>query len=220
MIELIFFYYKVYPTINASSKVAKVVISLLDFFESNADLKIYSPRIKSLVVNTIKGLSFDRYKSERRKGYISIEKLNVVLITSNFGDHFRLPPDYFEGLINSSDYLNYFEIISLLYYFNNHSEYTEIKGKVINIAMSRLSSYNVIKDDSELVHLLLDVLCCPYIPFDIRSNALNLANNGTKQLPDTIESCVNVLEDTYWFVNWKDFNIKRLIERNELKLQY
>ena len=108
----------------------------------------------------------------------------------------------------------------MLYYFNNHSEYTEIKGKVINIAMSRLSSYNVIKDDSELVHLLLDVLCCPYIPFDIRLNALNLANNGTKQLPDTIESCVNVLEDTYWFVNWKDFNIKRLIERNELKLQY
>ena len=220
MIELIFFYYKVYPTINASSKIAKVVISLLDFFESSAELNIYSPRIKSLVVNTIKGLSFDRYKNERRKGYISIEKLNVVLITSNFGDHFRLPPDYFEGLINSSDYLNYFEIISLLYYFKNNSEYIEIKNKVINIAMSRLRSYDIIKDDSELVHLLLDVLCCPYIPFDIRVNALNLVNNGTKQLPYTIESCVNVLEDTYWFVNWKDFNIKRLIERNELKLQY
>ena len=220
IIELIFFYYKVYPTINASSKVAKVVISLLDFLDSNADLKIYSPRIKSLVVNTVKGLSFDRYKSERRKGYISIEKLNIVLITSNFGDHFRLPSDYFEGLINSSDYLNYFEIISLLYYFNNHSEYTKIKDKVVSIAMSRLSSYDVIKDDSELVHLLLDVLCCPYIPFDVRVNALKLANNGTKQLPDTIVSCVHVLEDTYWFVNWKDFNIKRLIERNELKLQY
>ena len=220
MLELIFFYYKVYPTINASSKVAKVIISLLDFLESNINLKIYSPRIKSLVVNTIKEISFDRYKSERRKGYISIEKLNVVLITSNFGDHFRLPPNYFEGLINSSDDLNYFEIISLLYYFNNHSEYIEIKNKVISIAMSRLSSYNVIKDDSELVHLLLDVLCCPYIPFDVRVRALKLANDDIKQLPHTIESCVNVLEDSYWFVNWKDFNIKQLIERNELKLQY
>lgn len=220
MIELTFFYYKVYPTINASSKVAKVVISLLDFFESNAELKIYSPRIKSLVVNTIKGLSFDRYKNERRKGYISIEKLNVVLITSNFGDHFRLPPDYFEGLIKSSDYLNYFEVISLLYYFKNHSEYLEIKNKVINIAMSRLKSHDIIKDDSELVHLLLDLLCCPYIPSDLRVKVLNLANNDKKQLPNTVESCVNVLEGIYWFVNWKDFNIKRLIERNELKLQY
>lgn len=220
MIELTFFYYKVYPTINASSKVAKVVISLLDFLESNAELKIYSPRIKSLVVNTIKGLSFDRYKNERRKGYISIEKLNVVLITSNFGDHFRLPPDYFEGLIKSSDYLNYFEIISLLYYFKNHSEYLGIKNKVINIAMSRLRSHDIIKDDSELVHLLLDLLCCPYIPSDLRVKVLNLANNDKKQLPNTAESCVNVLEGIYWFVNWKDFNIKRLIERNELKLQY
>jgi len=220
MIELTFFYYKVYPTINASSKVAKVVISLLDFLESNAELKIYSPRIKSLVVNTIKGLSFDRYKNERRKGYISIEKLNVVLITSNFGDHFRLPPDYFEGLIKSSDYLNYFEIISLLYYFKNHSEYLEIKNKVINIAMSRLRSHDIIKDDSELVHLLLDLLCCPYIPSDLRVKVLNLANNDKKQLPNTVESCINVLEGIYWFVNWKDFNIKRLIERNELKLQY
>ncbi|WP_193006417.1 antiviral reverse transcriptase Drt3b, partial [Psychrobacter namhaensis] len=163
LIELMFFYYKVYPTINASSKIAKVVITLLDFLDYNIDLKVYSPRIKSLVVNIIKGLSFDRYESERRKGYISIEKLNVVLMTSNFGDHFRLPSDYFEGLINSSDYLNYFEIISLLYYFNDHSEYLEIKNKVINIAMGRLRSYNIIKDDSELVHLLLDVLCCPYI---------------------------------------------------------
>lgn len=220
MIELTFFYYKVYPTINASSKVAKVVISLLDFLESNAELKIYSPRIKSLVVNTIKGLSFDRYKNERRKGYISIEKLNVVLITSNFGDHFRLPPDYFEGLIKSSDYLNYFEVISLLYYFKNHSEYLEIKNKVINIAMSRLRSHDIIKDDSELVHLLLDLLCCPYIPSDLRVKVLNLANNDKKQLPNTVESCINVLEGIYWFVNWKDFNIKRLIERNELKLQY
>ena len=86
--------------------------------------------------------------------------------------------------------------------------------------MSRLSSYNVIKDDSELVHLLLDVLCCPYIPFDVRVRALKLANDDIKQLPYTIESCVNVLEDSYWFVNWKEFNIKQLIERNELKLQY
>lgn len=220
LIELIFFYYKVYPTINASSKVAKVIITLLDFIESNIDLKIYSPRIKSLVVNTVKGLSFDRFESEKRRGYISIEKLNVVLITSNFGDHFRLPPDYFEGLVNSSDYLNYFEIVSLLYYFNDHSEYLKVKRKVIDIAMNRLSSYDFIKDDSELVHLLLDIVCCPYVPTEARIKALDLTNNGTKQLPNTIETCIDILEDSYWFVNWKDFNIKQLIERNELKLQY
>ena len=57
-------------------------------------------------------------------------------------------------------------------------------------------------------------------PFDVRVRALKLANDDIKQLPHTIESCVNVLEDSYWFVNWKDFNIKQLIERNELKLQY
>jgi hypothetical protein len=35
-----------------------------------------------------------------------------------------------------------------------------------------------------------------------------------------INNYIDELEGTYWFVKWKGLDIKKLIERNELKSQY
>lgn len=223
MIELMFFYYKVHPTINSSNKMAKVIVSILEFMTPNADLSGYLSRIKNLVVSSIKEFSFDRNKDEKRKGYISIERLNVIISTSDFGCHFRLPESYFENLVSNSKELNYFEIISLLYYFKDHAEYHNVKKKVITSAMDRLTSYSLIENDSELLHLLLDMSCCPYVSFGDRVKILEIIYSKSKPQspsPQQLNSFVNSIRDVYWFVNWKKMNIKKLIERNELKLQY
>nr|PMH80071.1 hypothetical protein BCU58_24295 [Vibrio sp. 10N.286.48.B7] len=224
MIELMFFYYKVHPTISSSNKIAKSLLCLIEFMEKNDNLLIYTPEIKHLVTSSIRQFTFDQNKNGKRKGYISIERLNVILSTSEFGSYFRLPQQYFVELVDSSIKLNYFETISLLYYFKNHAEYSDVKHKVMAATMERFSTLNSLENDSELVHLILDLSTCPYISLEHRKQVMSILYNGIENHPSPTEQelldYIDATQGVYWFVNWTNLNIKQLIERNELKSQY
>ncbi|MEZ9297898.1 antiviral reverse transcriptase Drt3b [Vibrio splendidus] len=223
MIELMLFYYKVHPTVNASNKIAKVIVSLVDFLASNNDLSTFSPQIKDLITSSIRNFTFDQNKNGKRKGYLSIERLNVILSTSEFGECFRLPESYFYDLIENCGKLNYFEVISLLYYFKNHHEYHHIQRQVVESAIDKLCSFESIENDSELVHMLLDLTACPYLSENDRIRLLSVIYDGIDEPKPTEQSLSSYLlsiDSVYWFVNWKNLNIKQLIERNELKSQY
>ncbi|MEZ8808722.1 hypothetical protein, partial [Vibrio atlanticus] len=223
MIELMLFYYKVHPTVNASNKIAKVIVSLMVFLKSNQSLSTFAPQIKLLITSSIIDFTFDRNKNGKRKGYLSIERLNIILSTSDFGDCFRLPESYFVDLVQTSYKLNYFEVISLLYYFKNHQEYLDIQSQVVDFAIEKLSSFEKIENDSERVHMLLDLIACPYLSEPQRVKLLSIIYDGIAD-PKPSEQCLRsylvAIDSVYWFVNWKNLNIKQLIERNELKSQY
>ncbi|EGQ9768676.1 hypothetical protein FWP32_14470 [Vibrio alginolyticus] len=224
MVELMFFYYKVHPTISSSNKIAKSLICLIEFMEENKCLLVYTPKIKDLVTKTIRNFTFDQNKNGKRKGYISIERLNVILSTSEFGSYFRLPQQYFVELIENNIELNYFEIVSLLYYFKNHEEYSDVKSKIISETMGRFSTLDSLENDSELVHLILDLSTCPYISLEHRKQVMSILYDGIKNHPNPTEQelsdYIDATQGIYWFVNWTNLNIKQLIERNELKSQY
>lgn len=221
MIELMLFYFKVHPKVNSSNKIAKVIVSLLEFLISNHSLSTYTPQIKNLITSSIISFTFDQNKNGKRKGYLSIERLNVILATSEFVDCFRLPVSYFDDLIKNCGKFNYFEVVSLLYYFKNHQEYEDIKHKVVDSAIEKLSSFKVIENDSELVHMLLDLTVCPYISRSDRDKLFFMIYEGINmQIEFSEHELSSYLDRIYWFVNWKNLNIKQLIERNELKSQY
>ncbi|PSW32988.1 RNA-dependent DNA polymerase [Photobacterium phosphoreum] len=223
MIELMFFYYKVHPTVNSSNQIAKIIVSLVEFLELSSPLSRLSPRIKELVTSSIKNFTFDKNKNGKRKGYLSIERLNVILSTSEFGECFRLPEYYFHDLIKNSGKLNYFEVISFLYYFKNHQECNEIKSEIIESSIEKLVSFELIQNDSELVHMLLDLTSCPYLSQENRTKLLSIIYDGVsnpKPTDQELSSYLASISGVYWFVNWENLNIKQLIERNELKSQY
>ncbi|HFG2023853.1 TPA: hypothetical protein ACGF6J_001278, partial [Vibrio cholerae] len=200
------------------------LICLIEFMEENECLLVYTPKIKDLVTKTIRNFTFDQNKNGKRKGYISIERLNVILSTSEFGSYFRLPQQYFVELIENNIGLNYFEIVSLLYYFKNHEEYSDVKSKIISETMGRFSTLDSLENDSELVHLILDLSTCPYISLEHRKQVMSILYDGIKNHPNPTEQelsdYIDATKGIYWFVNWTNLNIKQLIERNELKSQY
>ncbi|MGF1831554.1 hypothetical protein L4D04_20790 [Photobacterium angustum] len=149
--------------------------------------------------------------------------MNIILSTSDFGDCFRLPESYFIDLVKTSFKLNYFEVISLLYYFKNHQEYADIQSQVVSFAIEKLSSFEKIENDSERVHMLLDLIACPYLSEPQRIKLLSIVYDGIaapKLSKQCLRSYLEAIDSVYWFVNWKNLNIKQLIERNELKSQY
>lgn len=222
LFELMFFFYSVHPTINSSNKVAKTIIIVDRFLvKKYPDLV---PHIRTVIMADINGLPFDYNKHDSREGYISLERLNIILATSDFGKNYLISPACFDEIINDASSLTYFGIVSFLYYFKEHEEFKHFVQKLETVIINRFSNSFKLERDSEAAHLFLDLLSCPYVSKRFRKELLSrfyeeYLADSRKNWVDIADG-VDLLESTYWFVKWKDLDLIKLLERKELKSIY
>ncbi|TOB85990.1 hypothetical protein CGJ95_23950, partial [Vibrio parahaemolyticus] len=97
-----------------------------------------------------------------REGFVTLERLNILLSTNEFDDNYSIEPEYLMPLLQFSENISYFNVISILYYCKNKSKYKEIKNHLEEACMKKMESSDLNKD-SELLHLMLDLSTCPHI---------------------------------------------------------
>ena len=169
-------------------------------------------------------LKFHREKNDERNGYISLERLNIILATSEFGDKYLISPSNFSYLEKDEINITYFDIVSLLYYFKSHKEYDTARCCLIKIAKQRLTLNFNLHQDSESAHTFLDLVCCPYLDSDTRGDLLSIyLTIYEKKLainPGLLETALTELSNSFWFVKWKNLDLIKLLERKELKSIY
>ena len=222
ILRLVFFFYSVNPTVISSNKISKTLIKADQFIKKNktSSLEFFRTEIMSHV-NLLK---FHRQKHDTRNGYISLERLNILLATSEFGSNHLMNPNIFSYLDENEMNVTYFDIVSLIYYFKDHAVYAKARESLFNIAIGRINLKPNLQQDSEQAHIFLDLVCCPYLAPDRRQSLLKtylLAYEPTKTFtPDMIATFVVELESSFWFVKWKNLNLIRLLERKELKPIY
>ncbi len=221
-LRLVFFFYSVNPTVVSSNKISKTLINADQFIKINkvASLEFFRTEIMSHV-NLLK---FHRQKHDTRNGYISLERLNILLATSEFGSNHLMNPSIFSYLDANEINVTYFDIVSLIYYFKDHAIYAKARESLFNIAISRINTKPNLQQDSEQAHIFLDLICCPYLAPDRRQDLLKayLSTYEPQEnfTHDMIATFVVELEASFWFVKWKNLNLIRLLERKELKPIY
>lgn len=222
VLRLVFFFYSVNPTVVSSNKIAKTLINTDQYIKKN---KVsFVEFFRTEIMSHVNLLKFERQKIDTRNGYISLERLNILLATSEFGSNHLLNPNVFAYLDEDEIDVTYFDIISLIYYFKNHAVYARARNSLFNIAIGRLKSNPNLRQDSEQAHIFLDLICCPYLSLDQRRDLLStyLLTYESKQVftPGMINNFLVELEASFWFVKWKNLNLVRLLERKELKPIY
>ncbi|MFZ1568997.1 MAG: antiviral reverse transcriptase Drt3b [Thiolinea sp.] len=220
-LELMFFFYTVHPSVPSSNVLAKTIIITDDFFVNNYSR--FAGFIRTEIMRNIASLSFDENIGTYRHGYISLEKLNIVLSTSKFGRNYLLPADRFKEMLDNNKAITYFDIISLLYYFQDHEIYKDLRFSLETIIREKLLDKKIKpSQNSENAHLILDITTCPYVSDELKENILVsffCEINKSKTI-DEIRIYVNALKDTFWFVKWKNLDLVKLLERKELTSVY
>ncbi|MBQ0358210.1 hypothetical protein J7T07_03145 [Proteus mirabilis] len=147
----------------------------------------------------------------------------MLILLRNLGDEYLPKKVSLEKIITPDTKMNYFSIVSFLFIIKDNYKYKSIK-RIIELKIKSLFSdgHNDIKDNSEIAHLALDILSCPFVSPELRkyiyikvTSSLDLARTPT-QIDDEYNSFLNV----YWFVKWNDLNLINLLERKELKSSY
>lgn len=222
LLRLVFFFYSVNPTVVSSNKIAKTLISTDQYIKENKSS--FVDFFRTEIMSHVNLLKFERQKIDTRNGYISLERLNILLATSEFGGNHLLNPSVFAYLEEDEVDVTYFDIISLIYYFKNHGVYARAKDSLFNIAIGRLKFKPNLRQDSEQAHIFLDLICCPYLSIDQRKDLLSAYlltyESGQVFTPGMMNNYLVELEASFWFVKWKNLNLVRLLERKELKPIY
>lgn len=220
--DIMLFFFSVNPTVSSSYKLSKTMVVVNGYLNSiSID---YSGIFMTTLVNTAETINF----GENDNGlfiddFISIEKVNLILAATFFGDNYLVSDSFFNGVIHKKK-LDYFTIISLLFYFRNRRSYQKLKF-IIEVKIKDLLSPNMdLLQSSEKAHLFLDVMSCPFISIETRrflyrkylKNFEPKLNRSHLEVENDLQS----LLQTYWFVKWDELDIVKMIEKKELKESY
>lgn len=222
ILRIAFFFYSMNPTAPSSNTLAKTLVITDKFFFTN--LPYHLEFYRTEIMANVKNLKFHRQKNETRNGFISLERLNILLATSEFGDNHLLQPIHFAYLEEENLDITYFDIVCLIYYFKTNEAYASARKKLLSIALNKFSEDFNLQQDSEQAHIFLDLTCCPYISIETRMELikkyLNAYETNLQFSGDCIANLVTELETSFWFVKWKNLDLVKLLERKELKSAY
>lgn len=225
VIELMFHFYTVSPGHKGSVKICMASNLACSFFDAHIPEEANS--IKSLIY--ILGNEFfkssDFIKMKPNKDYALLEALNLLVALKELGDDFSLPRETLDSLVDVSEgrQLSYFEIVTLLYYIGSSTVYPQIKTRILKGVKSKLSDLSDIRQNSEKVHLLMDVLTCPFIQNSFKDLQVEKLLKQVNQRPPSrveIEEARVNLGKFSWFISWDGAELMTLLEKKELLKSY
>ncbi|MEE4180956.1 antiviral reverse transcriptase Drt3b [Pseudomonas viridiflava] len=225
-IRTIFHFYSINPSHKSSIKLCIAVKLACTFYEKHMPTEIDS------IKTTIYHLCKEFFSSSGYLGILSknsnvslLEAMNVLVLCKELGPRYLLPKEALQGIakLDSIEPLNYFEVITLLYYIGNEPFYREAREKVTLSIRQHLNRIDDARINSHKFHLLMDILTCPYVDREFRSaTASQLYESVTGAKPGKVKTkaLMEYFDNNIWFVNWHSFDLLTILEKKELLSGY
>ena len=200
-IDFLFFIYSVSPRVNSTIKTCHILSKILCFYK----LKHKSDRSKYILSKNNRHRVFKKILDESvliisknvLTEYSQIETLYLLTVIKELDKDFKIPEVTLFKFIGYNEeekqiqdlHLNYFSIVVLLYYFGHSKKYKIIKSALLNYIEKYIQKIPVEKrgKSSELAHLILDLLSCPFIEDIYKIKIYSLYKNYT-QLSELIHA--------------------------------
>ncbi|HHK7932047.1 RNA-directed DNA polymerase [Serratia marcescens] len=224
LLDVLFFLYSVAPSVGASYKLSTSLILAARF--SKKHLPAGYPTVHQKIFDLTCSLLHDQCGMKHAgdiEGFVHLESFNIALATRELGDNHLLPPEIIDELFVSAGKLTYFTIVASLFYVRDSKVYEELRTKLLDAAVRKLSDLSDVLMNSEKAHLLLDLLSCPYVPDKQKSTwikSLFKILQFTQPSKADLQSFLTGIGTSHAQVDWKDIDLLNSLEKKELKQAY
>ncbi|OEE17609.1 hypothetical protein OAY_03705 [Vibrio cyclitrophicus ZF205] len=218
--DVMFHLYSVSYSVMSSYVISRSCLVIRNYL--NDQRSDYLPSIEERIYNNI--VTFSKaFTNRNRDSMLSLEVINLILITSEFGYEYL----YDEELLKKTFYdkdedLTYFNAVCLMFYIKKHPKYNNLRKELYVNLSNMLEQCSDFSTNSTSLHLLLDLVACPYVDDAIKANCLKKAfvSLHVKANNEEVTKSVEQLKKSYWFVNWSQINLTNLLEKKLLKSNY
>jgi hypothetical protein len=223
LLEAIYFFYNVHPSVPSSLRVAQSAVIASHFFDREfPDRSAYlAEQVVRWTYQFIKGLGGG--DTHRDADCIPLEALNILLVLGEIGRSEALAREVVKEFCGDVSVLRYFEIVSFLFCVRDDPLHSALRDALFQRARTILLDDTDTSVNAHAAHLALDLLACPFVPEIERANLFNelrlAANLAAVSIPDAL-TAVGSFQDSPWFVNWKEIDLLRMIQKKELSAVY
>lgn len=216
--EIAFFFYNANPQSSTSRTLCGILLKCDDIITSFSEEDL--PFFRSIVIEKIALILHGSTNAEldiEDSNFLPFEKLNVLLSTHNFNVHEKFSQETLFQMVKDKK-LNYFDIISLIYYTKGDPTYSEFLSLLELRAIEISKRETSIRDCSEKCHLVLDLLACPFISRITKTKLLKNFSFIDELLTDDqeMERALTSICSSSWFVDWDDMDLGKIILDKEL----
>lgn len=212
IVNFTYFIYAVAPKVNSTIKLCRIVQQVIMFIrEQKLGAEYQHVVFKCIFDNSCSIL--DKYSVDKKN---PIETLYLLVLIRQLGKYYWLGEasllKYFNinrngDIYSFDDNLNYFSITSLLFYISDKKRYDGVRKQLILYIENIYSmKADTLLNESELVHLTLDLVACPYIDISFKKSLLSYYGVDKSYAKRIISL------NKYWFTKWDDFDFAKELD--------
>lgn len=212
LLWFVFFVYGVSPKVNTTIKLCRICQRVLSFYKDNEIGLGYSDLIFQTVYEHCRSI-IDKYSDGKSA---RIEIMYLLVLMQQLGRSYRIGEELlgrcfgFERVAGSyvaKSELDYFSIVTLFFYIGNKVRYSRIKASLeLHVRRRFEISPNLLVGNSEMTHMALDLLVCPYVSRETQRLIIEQYGMTTADL-FRFKSY-----NDYWFTKWSNFDFSKELD--------
>lgn len=220
LFDILFYAYSLNINSNTTFKLAQIIVLVCKFLEKQkADIRqsIYSKISKEA------DFVLTNFQRKSKKNETNIETLNLILALKKLDKSYLLSVKRIRelfGVENQSDFLklNYFHIVTLLYYIDNNPTYDELRKEIEQSVNDRFEEDEDPFSKSELTMLFFDFINCPFVSDKSKRKVMQTSKYATTNLADKIKEITNPKK---WFMDWDtEIDLEKVLKKKEWGSSY
>lgn len=221
VLDITFYAYSLNITSSATFKLAQMIVLICKFLEGkDEDLRhsIFSKIYREAdFVMTI-------FQRKSKKNETNIETLNLLIALKKLDDSYIISEKKIRELFSIQTFdglekLNYFHIITLLYYFGNNSAFDKLKLEIEKLVILRFNREGDPFTKAEFTLLFFDLISCPFISLETKKKIMRASKYAKEAtLEDEIN---NINKHKTWFMDWDtEIDLERILKKKEWGASY
>lgn len=227
-IDFVFFIYSVSPRVNSTIKISHILSKILTFYKlkfKKENKYIITTNNRNRVFKKILDEASLIIKKNSINQFAQVETFYLLTVVRELDREFRIPEVRLAKFIGfdfekneiPDRYLNYFSIVVLIFYMGHSNKYSKIKVALSEYIENYIRSFPIEKrsKSSELTHLILDLLACPYIDDIFKIKIYSIYKNYTSMAEIFSSRKIVYFHKKnikYWFTKWERFNLAKELE--------
>ncbi|MCH5509126.1 antiviral reverse transcriptase Drt3b [Pseudomonas fragariae (ex Marin et al. 2024)] len=212
LLGFVFFIYAVSPKVNTTIKLCRICQRVLSFYKAEQIGLSYGALISQVIYERCRSVMDHNSDGKGAK----IEVMYLLVLMRQLGRNYRVDEsvlgysfgfELLEGRYEARSDLNYFSIVTLFFYMDNKFRYSLLRSALEKHVLERFGlKRDFLIGDSEMVHLALDLVVCPFVSSETKTSILKmygLPANNLLRIQKYSE---------YWFTKWGDFDFSKELD--------